>query len=299
MKLEKDQKKNLYDSMLELIRVTSTQIPGDVQKEVLKALKREKKNTTAKYAMEIIDKNIVLARSKSQPLCQDTGTVLVYVDHPVGFNQSEFTKIFEKAVVDATKKGYLRQNSVDTLTGKNDSMNLGPGHPSIHFHEHKRKTIEVKMMLKGGGCENVGAQYSLPNVALEAGRDLDGVRKVILDAVVKAQGKGCGPGVLGVTIGGDRGSGYIASKEQLLRTLDDKNDVPALKKLEKDIVETSNRLGIGPMGFGGKTTLLGCKISALNRLPASYFVSISYMCWAFRRQGVTLTGKQKISKWLY
>ena len=144
--------------------------------------------------MEIIDKNIELARSKSQPLCQDTGTVLVYVDHPVGFNQGEFTKIFEKAVVDATKKGYLRQNSVDTLTGKNDSMNLGPGHPSIHFHEHKKKSIEVKMMLKGGGCENVGAQYSLPNVALEAGRDLDGVRKVILDAVVKAQGKGCGPG---------------------------------------------------------------------------------------------------------
>ncbi len=299
MKLDKDQKKNLFESMLELIRIASTQIPDDVQKEVLKALKREKKNTTAKYAMEIIDKNIELARSKSQPLCQDTGTILVYVDHPVGFNQSEFTKIFEKAVVDATKKGYLRQNSVDTLTGKNDSMNLGPGHPSIHFHEHKKKTVSVKLMLKGGGCENVGAQYSLPNVALEAGRDLDGVRKVILDAVVKAQGKGCGPGVLGVTIGGDRGSGYIASKEQLLRMLDDQNEIPVLKKLEKDIVETSNRLGIGPMGFGGKTTLLGCKISALNRLPASYFVSISYMCWAFRRQGVSLTGKQKISKWLY
>tara|TARA_B100000925_G_scaffold174384_1_gene131402 strand:- start:4329 stop:5228 length:900 start_codon:yes stop_codon:yes gene_type:complete len=299
MALSKDEKKNLYDSMLELIRVTSTQIPADVQKEVLKALKREKKNTTAKYAMEIIDKNIELARSKSQPLCQDTGTVVVYVDHPVGFNQGEFIKIYEKAVVDATKKGFLRQNSVDTLTGKNDSMNLGPGHPSIHFHEHKKKTISVRMMLKGGGCENVGAQYSLPNVALEAGRDLDGVRKVILDAVVKAQGKGCGPGVLGVTIGGDRGSGYIASKEQLFRTLDDVNEIPALKKLEKDIVATSNRLGIGPMGFGGKTTLLGCKISALNRLPASYFVSISYMCWAFRRQGVNLRANNKISKWLY
>ncbi len=299
MKLEKDQKKCLYDSMLELIRITSTQIPDDVQNEVLKALRREKRNTTAKYAMQIIDKNIELARSKSQPICQDTGTILVYVDHPVGFNQTEFTKVFERAVVDATKKGYLRQNSVNTLTDKNDSMNIGPGHPSIHFHEHKKKTVSVKLMLKGGGCENVGAQYSLPNVALEAGRDLDGVRKVILDAVVKAQGKGCGPGVLGVTIGGDRGSGYIASKEQLLRRLDDANDVPVLKKLEKDIVETSNRLGIGPMGFGGKTTLLGCKISALNRLPASYFVSISYMCWAFRRQGVTLSAKQKISKWLY
>ena len=193
----------------------------------------------------------------------------------------------------------MRQNSVDSLTGKNDTMNIGPGHPSIHFHEHKSKTVEIRLMLKGGGCENVGAQYALPYSPLGAGRDLEGVRKVILDAVQKAQGKGCGPGVLGVCIGGDRGSGYIESKEQLLRSLDDKNSHKDLKKLEADIVETSNKLGIGPMGFGGKTTLLGCKISALNRLPASYFVSISYMCWAFRRQGVTLTGKQKISKWLY
>ena len=154
-------------------------------------------------------------------------------------------------------------------------------------------------MLKGGGCENVGAQYALPNVELNAGRDLDGVRKVILDAVVKAQGKGCGPGVLGVCIGGDRGSGFIESKEQLLRTLDDSNQNKQLSKLEKDIVNTSNELGIGPMGFGGKTTLLGCKIGVLNRLPASYFVSISYMCWAYRRQGVVLNNQSKIKSWIY
>ena len=154
-------------------------------------------------------------------------------------------------------------------------------------------------MLKGGGCENVGAQYALPNQALEAGRDLDGVRRVILDAIQKAQGKGCGPGVLGVTIGGDRGSGYLNSKEQLFRKLDDTNDIKELALLEKDIVETANKLGIGPMGFGGKTTLLGCKVGALNRLPASYFVSVSYMCWAYRRQGVTLNSNNVIKSWLY
>ena len=291
--------KNLYDSLLELIRLTSTVIPDDVQKVILKGLRKEKKNTTAKYAMEIIEKNIVLAKTKSQPICQDTGTILAYVSHPIGFDQLAFEKIFKKAVVDATKKGYLRQNSVDILTEKNETLNIGLGHPSMHFHQHKKKTVEVKLMLKGGGCENVGAQYSLPNTTLEAGRDLDGVRKVILDAVVKAQGKGCGPGVLGVCIGGDRGSGYIESKEQLLRTLDDKNPVTALKKLEKEIVDTSNRLGIGPMGFGGKTTLLGCKIGLLNRLPASYFVSVSYMCWAYRRQGISLKSNNTISKWLY
>lgn len=289
----------LADSILELIRKTSAEIPDDVQKVILEALEREEKNTTAEYAMNIIKANIELAKKKSQPLCQDTGTVLFYVAHPVGLDQEKFTKEIEKAVVKATELGYLRQNSVDSLTGKNSGMNLGPGHPSIHYHQHSKKSIEIKLMLKGGGCENVGAQYSLPHTALEAGRDLKGVRKVILDAVHKAQGKGCGPGVLGVCIGGDRGAGYIESKEQLLRKLDDKNSNKELAELENEIVETANKLGIGPMGFGGKTTLLGCKIGVLNRLPASFFVSVSYMCWAYRRQGVELSQSLEIKKWLY
>jgi fumarate hydratase, class I len=293
------QKDLLHDSIVELIRQTSTVLPNDIQKVVLEALEREKEGTTAKYAMEIIDANIKLAHNKSQPMCQDTGTILFFISHPAEFSEIAFMKTVNKAVVAATKKGYLRQNSVDTLTGANTTMNLGPGHPSFHFHEHKKKTIEVRLMLKGGGCENVGAQYALPNVSLNAGRDLDGVRKVILDAIVKAQGKGCGPGVLGVCIGGDRGAGYVDSKEQLLRHLDDSSPTKVLADLESDIVETANKLGIGPMGFGGKTTLLGCKVGVLNRLPASYFVSISYMCWAYRRQGITLGAHNKISKWLY
>lgn len=292
-------KNPLASSLLELIRKTSAEIPDDIQKVILEALQREEKNTTAEYAMNIIKANIELAKKKSQPLCQDTGTVLFYISHPIGLDQDKFTKEIHKAVVKATELGYLRQNSVDSLTGQNSGMNLGPGHPSIHYHQHAKKTIEIKLMLKGGGCENVGAQYSLPHTALEAGRDLKGVRKVILDAVHKAQGKGCGPGVLGVCIGGDRGAGYIESKEQLLRKLDDKNSNKELAELENEIVETANKLGIGPMGFGGKTTLLGCKIGVLNRLPASFFVSVSYMCWAYRRQGVELSNTNEIKKWLY
>ena len=296
----KANEKKLFDSVLELVRVTSSVIPDDVQKVILEALEREEKNTTAEYAMNIIKANIDLAKKKSQPLCQDTGTVHIFVEHPVGYQQSEFRNIAEKAIVRATELGYLRQNSVDSLTGENKGMNIGPGHPDIHFKENpKAKNLEVTLMLKGGGCENVGAQYALPNTALGAGRDLDGVRKAILDAIHKAQGKGCGPGVLGVCIGGDRGSGYKYSKNQLLRKLDDKNDHPDLAALEADIVETANKLGIGPMGFGGKTTLLGCKIGALNRLPASFYVSISYMCWAYRRQGVSLKTDHSINDWLY
>lgn len=294
-----DPKQNTLESLLELIRVTSTVIPDDIQKVILDALHKEESNTTAEYAMQIIKANIELAKKKSQPLCQDTGTVIFYVYHPAGFHQSKFADLIKKSVVTATKKGYLRQNSVDSLTGENAGTNIGPGHPSIHFVEHNKNTVEVKLMLKGGGCENVGAQYSLPYGPLDAGRDLDGVRKVILDTVVKAQGKGCGPGVLGVCIGGDRGDSYLASKKQFFRFLNDKNSHKDLAKLEEEIVQTCNKLGIGPMGFGGKTTLIGCKITTLNRLPASFFVSVSYMCWAFRRQGIVMKQDNTIAKWIY
>lgn len=294
-----DSKQQTIESIVELIRRTSTEVPDDVFKTIVAAAKTEEENTTADYAMGIIKKNIDLAKYKSQPLCQDTGTVIFYIYHPPGFHQSPFKELVKKSVTLATKKGYLRQNSVNSLTGENAGTNLGEGHPSIHFYEHNSKDVQIKLMLKGGGCENVSAQYSLPDTGLGAGRDLDGVRKVIIDAIHKAQGKGCGPGALGVCIGGDRADSAYYAKKQLLRKLDDKNPNKDLAALEKDIVETCNRLGIGPMGFGGKTTLLSCKATHANRVPASFFVSISYMCWAFRRQGVVLNKNFAITKWLY
>src|SRR5258705_2669951 len=290
---------SLQESLLELIRRTSAEIPDDVHRAIVESLEREKKGTIAESAMKIIDQNIALAKQKSQPICQDTGSIIFYVDCPVGFDQLAFEEAAREAVKTATKKGYLRQNSVDSITGVNDGTNLGPGSPTIHFHQHRSPDVSVRLVLKGGGCENVGAQYSLPNEKLKANRDVDGCRKVILDAVLQAQGKGCGPGILGVCIGGDRATGYEFSKEQFLRKLDDQNENTELNRLEQDIVETANKLGIGPMGFGGKTTLLGTKIGVLNRLPASYFVSVSYMCWAYRPQGVKLESDRKIAQWVY
>jgi fumarate hydratase class I len=289
----------LHDSLLELIRRTSAEIPDDVQAALLQALEREKQGTIAASAMQIIERNIQMARQKSQPICQDTGSILFYVECPAAYDQIAFEETAKEAVRLATKKGYLRQNSVDSLTGVNDGTNVGPGAPTFHFHQHRRSEVNVRLVLKGGGCENVGAQYSLPNEKLNANRDLDGCRKAILDAVLQAQGKGCGPGILGVCLGGDRATGYEFSKHQFLRRLDDRNPVPALDQLEQDVLRTANELGIGPMGFGGKTTLLGVKICAVNRLPASYFVSVSYMCWAYRRQGVTLKPSGEIERWLY
>ena len=289
----------LHTSLVELIRRTSAEIPDDVQRAILESLEREKKGTIAESTLKIIERNIELAKQKSQPICQDTGSIIFYVNCPVGYDQITFEETARAAVQKATKKGFLRQNSVDSLTGVNDGTNVGPGSPVVHFHQHRGAGLEVRLMLKGGGCENVGAQYSLPNEKLKANRDLDGCRKVILDAVLQAQGKGCGPGILGVCIGGDRATGYEFSKQQFLRRLDDRNPVAELDGLEQDVLGTANELGIGPMGFGGKTTLLGVKICAANRLPASFFVSVSYMCWAYRRQGAQLNGAGSIEKWLY
>ncbi len=289
----------LQASLLELIRRTSAEIPDDVHKAILAALDREQPGSIAKNALKIVDQNIALAKNKSQPICQDTGSIIFYVECPITFDQIAFEEAAREAVKLATKKGYLRQNSVDSVTGKNDGTNVGPGSPVVHFHQHRSPETSVRLMLKGGGCENVGAQYSLPQEKLKANRDLDGCRKAILDAVLQAQGKGCGPGILGVCIGGDRATGYEFSKQQLLRKLDDRNPDAELDALEQDIVKTSNALGIGPMGFGGQTTLLGAKICSVNRVPASFFVSVSYMCWAFRRQGAVLGSDAKIQRWLY
>lgn len=291
--------KTLLDSLVEVIRKTSTELPDDVVEAIEAGKKQEADATSAKYAMDIICDNIGIAKKKSQPLCQDTGTVIWHIHFPMKMDYATLVKLVRKSVLMATKKGYLRQNSVDSITGKNDGTNLGPGAPIIHAEPWTKDYFDIRLMLKGGGCENVGAQYSLPDGRIGAGRDLKGVRKCILDAVQQAQGKGCGPGILGVCIGGDRSSGYAASKEQFLRKIIDKNPNPVLAELEDSITKEANELGIGPMGFGGKTTLLATKITAQNRVPASFFVSISYMCWAYRRQGAKVNAKGAIQKWFY
>jgi fumarate hydratase class I len=281
---------DITESILELVRLTSTDLPPDVEASIHRALKQEEPGSAARGALETILKNVELSRQNSTPICQDTGTPIFYVYYPAGWSTRALRQQIETAVVQATKKAFLRPNSVDSITGKNSGNNLGGKHfPSIHFEEVEGDTLTIELMLKGGGCENVGAQYSLPNDVLSAGRDLAGVRNVVLDAVFRAQGQGCAPGILGIAIGGDRGSGYYASKETLYRKLDDVNTDPQLNALENKLVEEANQLGIGPMGFGGKTTLLGTKITHLNRLPASFFVSVSYMFWAYRRRKMTIT----------
>jgi fumarate hydratase, class I len=284
---------DITQPVLELIRLASTDLPPDVETSLRAAVDTEEPGSAASGALQTVLKNVELSRQNGTPICQDTGTPIFYVYHPEGWSTRRMRQQIEAAVVEATRLSYLRPNSVDSFTGKNSGNNLGGEYfPSVHFHEVEGDTLTVELMLKGGGCENVGAQYSLPDSRLGAGRDLAGLRKVVLDAVHKAQGKGCAPGILGVAVGGDRGSSYLASKEVLYRKMDDHNPDAELDALEQRLTDEANQLGIGPMGFGGKTTVLGTKITGLNRLPASFFVSVSYMCWAYRRRKLVLQDGQ-------
>ena len=294
---------SLSDSLLQLITETATNLPADVRTALSRAGRSEPGSTQAGQALQIIKLNVDMAHENVSPICQDTGMPTFLVHTPVGVNQITIKKAIHEAVAEATRRGKLRPNSVDSITGKNSGLNLGPGTPVIHFEQWEENEIEVKLILKGGGCENKNIQYSLP-ADLEhvgkAGRDIEGVYKCILHSIWQAQGQGCSAGFLGVCIGGDRTSGYSGAKEQLFRDQGDVNEDPTLADLEARVMAHADTLGIGTMGFGGAVTLLGCKIGALNRLPASFFVSVAYNCWAFRRLGVRLNPESgTINSWMF
>lgn len=294
---------HLEESLYQLIVETSTNLPMDVRPAIFKGMQQENKGTQTAMALETIAENIQMADKFKAPICQDTGFPTFKIQIPRSVNPIELREAIERALARATKDGKLRPNSVDILTGKNSGDNLGGHLPVIKFQVWDRDYMDVRLILKGGGCENKNIQYSIP-CELEGlgrvGRDLDGIRKCIMHAVYQAQGQGCSPGFIGVGVGGDRTASYELAKEQLFRSVNDVNPNEDLRKIEEYVMENSNKLDIGTMGFGGKTTLLGCKIGVMNRHPACFFVSVVYNCWAFRRQGVEIdpiTGK--IINWLY
>jgi len=271
------------DAVLELIRITSTQLPADIVQAMESAQENEDAGSPAQNVLKFMLKNALMAQENSTPICQDTGTNIYFITIPEGVSLRKIEKLVIEATISATDKSLLRPNSVDSITGKNTGDNIGIMAPFIHFDEWDEPAIKISLALKGGGCENVSDQYKLPSTRLKAGRDIDGVYKCVVDAINNAQGLGCAPGVVGIGIGGDRGTGTLTAKKQLFRKLSDTNPDPELEKLENLLYKDLNTMGIGPMGFGGKTTALGVKVGAAHRLPASFFVSISYMCWADRR----------------
>lgn len=265
----------MIEKLVGLIRETSSSLPDDVVRVLRRQLAAERRarNAAAVLNLSTVLENVELARRQGTPLCQDTGTLTFFVNE--GLRRKVTPVVLKKAVALATARGYLRKNTIDSLTGRSYDDNVCEGAPVVHYCER----AGVTLLMKGGGSENMSRQYSLPDTTLGAGRDLVGVRKCLLDAVVRAQGYGCAPGILGVCIGGDRATGYEVAKEQLLRPLDERPTA-----FEAKILREANTLGIGPMGLGGKTTLLGVKVASRPRVPASFFVTVAYLCWAARRR---------------
>jgi fumarate hydratase class I len=288
--------RDLTQEILELIRRTSTDLPEDVGQRLRAAVNSEAEGSAARGALETILKNVELSRANSTPICQDTGTPIFWVHHGTLWSELALKQQIRTALAEATARAYMRPNAVEAVSDKNSGNNLGgDDFPYIHCEQVEGDGLTIDLMLKGGGCENVGAQYSLPDARLSAGRDLAGVRRTVLDAVQKAQGQGCAPGILGVAIGGDRGSAYLKSKEVLFGRMGTRNPDPKLSALEEQLTRESNQLGIGPMGFGGKTTVLDTRIVGLSRLPASYYVTVSYMCWAYRRRRLIVSAAGEVT----
>ncbi len=278
----------LKEALLELLRKASTDLAPDVEQVIRQAHDGEDEGTPAKAVFNTIIENVEMARKQSTPMCQDTGSPVFYIDYPEGGIEREFREAVDWAAAEATNRQYLRPNAVDPLTSKNSGNNLGVNAPYIHFHQWDKDEVRVRLLLKGGGSENVGTQYKLPHAPLHAGRDLEGVRKVIIDGVKNAQGLGCAPGIIGVGIGGGRDTSLTLSKEQLFRKMGTRSENKDLAKLEVRLFDELNKLEIGPMGFGGKTTVLDVFIGSQHRHPATFYVSITYNCWAFRRKEMTI-----------
>ncbi|MBO7722081.1 MAG: fumarate hydratase [Kiritimatiellae bacterium] len=264
-----------------LIRETSSSLPADVLAALGAALRREKRGSPASEVLKTILDNCAVAAARGTPLCQDTGSLTFFVDESL--RRRVTPEKLKAAVAAATAAGCLRRNTIDAVTGASRDDNCAEGAPAVHYVRPAGGggRPSVALLMKGGGSENMSRQYSLPDAGLAAGRDLEGVRRCVLDAVQKTQGYGCAPGVLGVCIGGDRAAGYAVAKEQLLRPLDERPG-----RFEARLLREANSLGIGPMGLGGRTTLLGVKVAARTRVPASFFVTVAYMCWAVRRRSI-------------
>lgn len=276
----------IEDKIADLIRKTTSSLPPDAMRALKDAARREAKGSSARMVLDTLVRNAALAARNGTPMCQDTGTLTFFVDERL--RHAVTPSVVGRAVAKATERGWLRRNTIDPVSGRSIDTNVCAGAPVVHYAAAKGARPAVTLLMKGGGSENMSRQYSLPDASLGAGRDLEGVRRCLLDAVHKAQGYGCAPGILGVCIGGDRACGYEEAKMQLLRRLDDRNRCAELARLEERVFKEANALGIGPMGLGGRTTLLGIKIGSRPRVPASFFVTVAYLCWAARRRTVRI-----------
>ena len=274
---------------VKLLQLAVTELPQDV-KQALQRAYREEETEAGKTQLEAILNNVELAEKTRTPMCQDTGVIIFYVK--VGGQANGLDKIGEalrNATIRATKEVPLRPNAVDPFTQKNTGDNTGRFIPFIHWEVVLGDSLEITVMPKGGGSENVCALGML-----SPGQGVKGLKKFVIDTVVNAGTKPCPPNILGVAVGGGADIAMKLAKAALLRPLDQPNPDPYLAKLEKELYEAANSTGIGPMGLGGKFTVLGVKVDYAHRHPASYPVAVAVQCWAARRASARIYSGGKI-----
>lgn len=270
--------KTVEDAAINLLRLAVIQLPQDVKQALQHAYETETSQAGKTNLKAILD-NIKLAEKTGTPVCQDTGTIIYYVK--AGAEIQGLDKI-ENALTNATRKATqqipLRPNAVDPLSGKNTGDNTGPHIPYVHWEIVPGNALEITVLTKGGGSENV-----CTTGMLVPGEGINGLKKFVIDTVVKAGSQPCPPNILGVAMGGGADIAMKLAKKALLRPLNQPNPNPELAKLEEELLEAVNQLGIGPMGLGGKWTILGVKIDYAARHPASFPAAVAFNCWAARR----------------
>jgi fumarate hydratase subunit alpha len=279
MSMKKD---NIENGIITLIKKAETELPQDV----IDALKHAStiEEGIAKVQIETILKNIELAKKSGRPMCQDTGIQTFFVT--IGFD-SPYMKNIKEILVDAVKKATieipLRPNTVDPFTGKNHGDNTGESIPSITWNLSPGRDIRITALPKGGGSENMSRLGML-----KPGVGIDGVKKYIVEEVIKAGGSPCPPTVIGVGIGGGADVAMKLAKTALLRPMGKRHHDQTISEIEQELIKRINESGIGPMGLGGKTTVLDVHIEKAHRHPASLPVGISVQCWANRRSSMLI-----------
>ncbi|MEM2118944.1 MAG: fumarate hydratase [Candidatus Bathyarchaeia archaeon] len=267
----------IEDVAFNLLKQAVIYLPEDVKQALKKAYEEE--TETGKTQIKAILDNIELAEKYKAPVCQDTGTIIFYVK--AGANVKGLDKV-EAALIEAVRKATkeipLRPNSVDPFTGKNSGDNTGRNIPFVNWEIVSGNTLELTVMTKGGGSENVCITGMLV-----PGEGIKGLKKFAIDAVIKAGAQPCPPTIMGIAVGGGADIAMKLAKKSLLRPLNEPNPDPELAKLEKEIHEAANMTGIGPMGLGGKTTVLGVHVDYAFRHPASFPAAVAFNCWAARR----------------
>lgn len=285
----RERKKTLDTKIVEnvgfnILKQAVIYLPDDV-KEALKNAYAEETSDTGKTQLKAILDNIELAEKYKAPVCQDTGTIIFYLK--AGSKAKDLDKV-EEALIKATRRATnevpLRPNAVDLFTGKNSGDNTGRYIPYVNWEMVPGDNVELTVMTKGGGSENVCL-----GGMIVPGEGINGLKKFVIDAVVKAGAKPCPPCILGIGMGGGADISMRLAKKALLKPLTEHNPDPEIAKLEKDIFDAANMTGIGPMGLGGKTTVLGVHVDYAHRHPASFPVAVAFNCWASRRSAARIT----------